>query len=124
MRGWPHQMTYWAALAAPVLLLGACQGPDASSTPTRPDSPSGTTLSADQARVISGLEPMLRRSSQGLAVTEDASGGLRLDLMGGFQHAVIAQTNPDGTHSIICTDSIESATEFLARPPQAPIEEK
>lgn len=124
MKGRPHQMPYWAALAAPVLLLAACQGPDASATPTHPDSPTGSTLTADQARVISGLEPMLRRSSEGLAVTSDDSGGLKLDLMGGFQHAVIAQTNPDGTHSIICTDSIESATEFLARPPQAPIEEK
>ena len=124
MKGRPHQIAYWAALAAPVLFLGACQGPEASATPPRPDSSMGPALSADQARVISGLEPLLRRSSQGLAVTEDASGGQKLDLKGGFQHAVIAQVNPDGTHSIICADSIESATEFLARPPQAPLEEK
>ena len=124
MNGRPHQIAYWAALAAPVLFLGACQGPDASETPPRPDSPMAPALSADQGRVISGLEPLLRRSSQGLRVTEDASGGQKLDLMGGFQHAVIAQMNPDGTHSIICTDSIESATEFLTRPPQAPLEEK
>jgi hypothetical protein len=124
MKDRPHQIAYWAVLAAPVLLLGACQGPDTSATPPRPDSAAGPALSAEQARVISGLEPLLRRSSQGLAVTEDASGGQKLNLQGGFQHAVIAQMNPDGTHSIICTDSIESATEFLARPPQAQVEEK
>ncbi len=124
MKDRPHQIAYWAALAAPVLFLGACQGPDASATPPRPDSSMGPALSAEQARVISGLEPLLRRSSQGLSVTADDSGGQRVDLQGGFQHAVIAQINPDGTPSIICTDSIESATEFLARPPQAPVEEK
>jgi hypothetical protein len=57
-------------------------------------------------------------------VTIDATGGQKVDLTAGFHHAVIVRKNPDGTHSIICTDSIESATEFLARPPQAPVEEK
>jgi hypothetical protein len=47
-----------------------------------------------------------------------------LDLQGGFQHTVIVRRNPDGTHSIICTDSIDQATEFLARSPQSKIEEQ
>jgi len=36
-----------------------------------------------------------------------------VDLQGGFHHAVIARVNPDGTHTLICTDSIDTATEFI-----------
>src|SRR3977135_4441956 len=101
----PHQIAYWVALAALVLTLGACQGPEVSATPSSPDTPTRPALSAEQARVLSGLEHMLRRPSH-LPVTIDAAGGQKLDLQGGFHHAVIARKNPDGTHSIICADSI------------------
>ena len=119
----PHQIAYWVALAALVLTLGACQGPEVSATPSSPDTPTRPALSAEQARVLSGLEPMLRRPSH-LPVTIDAAGGQKLDLQGGFHHAVIARKNLDGTHSIICTDSIESATDFLAGSPRTLVEEK
>ena len=120
----PHQIAYWVALAALVLTLGACQGPEVSATPSSPDTPTRPALSAEQARVLSGLEPLLQHPSQDLPVTVDAMGGQKVDIGVGFQHAAIVRKNPDGTHSIICTDSIEGATDFLARPPQMLVEEK
>jgi hypothetical protein len=103
------------------LTLGACQGPEPSVTPSK--SPSGIALTPEVAREVRELEPLLRRPTN-LPLTRDSRGGQFLDLQGGFQHAVIARRNPDGTHSIICTDSIDQATEFLARPPKSKIEEQ
>jgi hypothetical protein len=110
-----------SALAALGLTLGACQGPEASVTQSI--SPSGIALSPEVAREVRELEPLLRRPTN-LKVTRDARGGQSVDLQGAFQHAVIVRRNPDGTHSLICTDSIDQATEFLARPPQSKAEEQ
>ncbi len=113
------------ALAAILsLTFWACQGPESSVNPSSSDSPAKAALSPEAARGLSQLESMLRRPSQGLPETSDAHGRVSLDLQGGFQHAVIAQQNPDGTYSTICTDSIDRATEFFTRIPQNQVEEK
>jgi hypothetical protein len=123
MKNAPNHPARLGALAALGLTLGACQGPEASVSRSSADSPTKAALSPEQARELARLEPLLRRS-QGLAVTSDANGGQKVDLQGGFQHAVIVQKNPDGTHSFTCTDSIDHATEFFARTPRVKVEEQ
>ncbi len=124
MKKAPNNPARLGALAALGLTLGACQGPDASVTSSSSESPRKVALSPEVAREVSRLEPMLRRPSQGLPGTTNANGRASLDLQGGFQHAVIAQKNEDGTYSVICTDSIDRATEVFARNPRTHVEEK
>jgi len=104
-----HARLVVAIVAAAVAPLAACQSPDAA---TSPDSPTKPALTTTQAQALSDLGQALRRSTQGLSATI-AHGVVSVDLQGGYQHAVMAQVNPDGTHTLICTDSIDTATEFL-----------
>jgi hypothetical protein len=109
-------------LAALGLTLGACQGPELSVTHSS-NSPTKVALSPEVAQQVRELEPLFRQPTN-LRVTRDSRGTQLVDLQGGFQHAVIVRRNADGTHSVICTDSIDQATEFLARPPQSKVEEQ
>lgn len=94
---------FFAALCAP---LAACQGPEV-------DSAGKPALTGAQAQALSDMGKMFRRS--GPLPTTRVPGGISVDLQGGYQHAVMARANPDGTYSLICTDSIDAATEFLTR---------
>jgi hypothetical protein len=111
-----------ARLGALAAVLGstlwACQGPESSVSPSSSVSQARAALSPEAARGLSQLESMLRRPSQGLPQTSDAQERVALDLQGGFQHAMIAQQNTDGSQSVICTDSIDRAVEFFTRLPQ------
>ena len=109
MHSAPNHARLVAIVAAAIAPLAACQSPDAA---TSLDSPTKPALTTTQAQALSDLGQMLRRPAEGLSAT-NASGGVRVDLQGGFQHAVMAQVNPDGTHTLICTDSIDTATDFL-----------
>jgi len=109
MHSSPNHARLVAIVAAAVAPLAACQSPDAA---TSPDSPTKPALTTTQAQALSDLGQMLRRPTQALSAT-NAYGGRRVDLQGGFQHVVMVQVNPDGTRTIICTDSIDTATDFL-----------
>ncbi len=124
MRKEPNHPARWVASAAWGLMLTACQGPEATLTPSSIDSPTKLALSSDQRTDLTRLEPLLRRPSQGLPITSAGNGGKTLDLQGGFQTAVMVQKNPDGTLSYICTDSMDRATEFFGRDPRANVEER
>ena len=108
MHSAPNHARLVAIVAAAVAPLAACQSPDA----TSPDSPTKPALTTTQAQALSDLGQALRRPTQGLSATS-TNGGVRVDLQGGFQHATMVQVNPDGTHTLICTDSIDTATAFL-----------
>ena len=104
-----HARLVVAIVAAAVAPLAACQSPDAATSPNSPTKPALTTT---QTQALSDLGQALSRPTQGLSATS-TNGALRVDLQGGFQHATLVQVNPDGTHTLICTDSIDTATEFL-----------
>src|SRR5262249_53005113 len=109
MHSAPNHARLVAIVAAAVAPLAACQSPDAA---TSPDSPTKPALTTTQAQALSDLGQALRRSTQGLSATS-AQGVLSVDLQGWFQHGVMAQVNPDGTQTVICTYSIDTATDFL-----------
>jgi hypothetical protein len=115
----PNHARLVAIVAAAVAPLAACQNPDAATA----DSPTKPALTTTQAQALSDLGQMLRRPKEGLSATS-VSGGTRVDLQGGFQHAVMVQVNPDGTQTLICTDSIDTATEFLTRGTAVKADEK
>ena len=109
MHSAPNHARLVAIVAAAIAPLAACQSPDAA---TNPDSHTKPALTTTQTQALSDLGQALLRPTQGLSATS-TNGGVRVDLQGGFQHAVMAQVNPDGTHTLICTDSIDTATDFL-----------
>jgi len=111
MNNAPNHGRLVAVVAALAVPLAACQSPDATTTSSSPDS-TKPALTTTQTQALSDLGHALRRSANGLPTTS-ANGVTSVDLQGGFQHATMVQVNPDGTHTFICTDSIDTATEFL-----------
>lgn len=103
----PNRAHLFAVIVALLACVAACQGSDSSAKPP---------LTEAQTQALSGMGKMLNRS--GRLPVRDAPGGIRVDLQGGYQHAVMVEVNPDGTHTFVCTDSIDTATEFLTRTPQ------
>jgi hypothetical protein len=77
--------------------------------------------SAEQAR---RLEPFLKRPSQHLPSSADANGRQSVSLQAGFRNVVIVEKNPDGSHSAICTNSLDRATEFFAGGSRMTLEER
>ncbi len=110
----PNRARLVATVAALFAPLAACQAPDAAMASSSPDSHTNAALTTAQTQALSDLGQMLRRPERGLTATR-AYGGVRVDLQGGFQHAVMVQVNPDGTRTFVCTDSIDTATDFLTR---------
>ncbi len=84
------------ALAA----IAGCNG-DSSSTQT-PSKPSASTVQP----------PTLTTSSAGL-VEQPAVKGVKVQLQGHFENAVIARRNADGTLTTECHDEQESAEAFM-----------
>ncbi len=114
MNSAPNRARLVASVAALFALLAACQGPDATMASSSSDALTNPALTTAQTQALSDLGQMLRRPEHGLTATS-AYGGMRVDLQGGFQHVVMVQVNPDGTHTFVCTDSIDTATDFLTR---------
>jgi len=123
MNSAPNRARLLAIVAALVAPLAACQSPDATTASSSPDSPTKPALTTAQGQALSDLGQMLRRPANGLPTT-NAHGGVRVDLQGGFQHAIMVQVNPDGTSTFVCTDSIDTATEFLTRGTPVKADEK
>jgi hypothetical protein len=101
--------------------MPACQAVD--SSPAAPSSSSeaisATSPTAEQTR---DLEHLLKRPSHLNSVTLDSSGTQSVDLRNGFNSVIMVEKNPDGSHSALCTDSLERANEFLAGTARKPIE--
>jgi hypothetical protein len=107
------------------MMTAGCQGPEANVNPSSSRPLLSAAATADTARALSQLEPMLRRNQEALTGTSEPNGRHSVNLNSGFMHATMLRINPDGTRSAICTDSMESATEFFAgNATQAKLEEK
>jgi hypothetical protein len=96
------------------LLIAACQPLDGG--------PEVGAISPTKGDQIRELEPLLKRPSHPLAGKSDLAGAQSVDLRSGFHSVVMVEKHPDGSHSAICTDSLERATEFLASPARKPVE--
>ena len=96
------------------LLMAACQ--------PLYGSPDLGVISATQGVQMRELEPLLKRPAYPLAGKSDLTGAQSVDLRSGFHSVVMVEKHSDGSHSVICTDSLERATEFLAGSPRKSIE--
>src|SRR5262249_30325175 len=115
----------WSAVVIVLsLTLGACQaagvGSEARSSPTQ----AAAAVDAEQAQQVRRLESLLKRPSSDLPSSTDANGRQSVSLQSGFRNVVMVEKNPDGSHSIICTDSLDRATEFFAGGSRNTLEEQ
>jgi hypothetical protein len=93
------------------LVISACQPPETQVSASQ--SPTGITEGVTQAVQSYQLEGLLNRPAQ-LSATKLEGGGQFLSLGAGFHSVVMAQKHPDGSHSMICTDSLEQANQFIS----------
>jgi hypothetical protein len=63
--------------------------------------------------VVESLATLTKRSTEGLQQTSAASGGITIDLDGGFGGVMLARPNADGTWETKCVFTIEEGAEFL-----------
>jgi hypothetical protein len=110
-----HYTNRFGILSALVaLLMAACQPLDSSREVG--------AINPTQGVQMRELEPLLKRPSQPLPGKSNSTGAQFVDLRSGFHSVVMVEKHPDGSHSVICTDSLERATEFLAGPARKPVE--
>ena len=112
------------------LVIAACQpadtgalasGSNSPATLTQGASSTGFTTGATQAVQTYQLEGLLERPTQ-LSAWKVEGGGHSVSLGAGFHSVVMAHKHPDGSRSIICTDSLEQPNEFLSGRARAPLE--
>jgi hypothetical protein len=63
--------------------------------------------------VVLSMATLAKRSSEGLRQTSVASGGVAVDLDGGFGGVLLGRPNADGTWETKCVFTIEEGAEFL-----------
>ena len=64
-------------------------------------------------KVMESLSKLGQRSDEGLQQTSVASGGVALDLDGGFNGIMLARPKGDGTWETRCVFTLEEGAEFL-----------
>lgn len=94
-------------------LMAACQPLDSSLSASH---------SSSEAISAASLEPLLKRPSSLRSVKSDPSGAQILELPSGFHSVVMVVRHPDGSHSTVCTDSLDRATEVLVGTPRKRVE--
>jgi hypothetical protein len=78
-----------------------------------------TPTVAEAEQVVQQIAPVVDRTGANVRVVNLPGGAQQIDLNGGFQNALVARTNADGTVSTACVDSTEQARQFLLAAPAA-----
>jgi hypothetical protein len=100
----------WAGLAVLATFAGCGEHPADKAQYRQPTAAEVDTL-------VQAVAPAVDRSTTNVRVVNLPGGAQRAEINGGFQNAVIARANPDGTVSTACVDSTEQAKAFLLAAP-------
>ena len=72
---------------------------------------------AEVEKVVQGVAPLVDRSGAHVRIVSNVKGGGQAaEIDSGFQNAVVARRNSDGTVSTACVESTDQARQFLAAP--------
>ncbi len=100
----------WAGLAVLATFAGCGEHPGDKAQHRQP-------TAAEVETVVQQVAPMVERSATNVRVVNLPGGAQRAEINSGFQNAMIARANPDGTVSTACVDSTEQAKAFLLAAP-------
>jgi len=115
-RSWINIFICSGAVLGAAILAGCSTGDADAANGGSPEANAQPTA-ADVKEATRQIAPLLNRSNVTVRVVSgNGSGSGSADLNGGFQNAMLARINPDGTVSQECVDSEEQATSFFSAP--------
>ena len=100
----------WGSFAL-LATVAACGGQSAEKEQHR------QPTAAEVEKVVQGVAPLVDRSGANVRIVNNVrGGGQAAEIDSGFQNAVVARRNSDGTVSTACVESTDQARQFLAAP--------